>query len=279
MLLASTAFAGEKEANEMFARASKDPVSEAGRGRMAQAITEIESEGGARSVAILGKFLRETFRGTEKLLAEMREIKKQGALAFGAVDKLGREVEQLKHRRDSGATDLDAEIEEREAKIRRAVDEFEKAKYKSRALGELVRQWGSTRQACARACSRILARVPSAQVASAVESLRASTDLSADDQSLLLVWILRRANRPEASPALLDIFGEPKTPAPTRVEAACAVAALGDLESMRALVDRLDRLDEVAHKRVLAALSLAAHKRLSSLDEVKAWLADAAKKD
>jgi HEAT repeat protein len=89
----------------------------------------------------------------------------------------------------------------------------------------------------------------------------------------LLVWILRQAKRVEASSALLEVYSHPKSSAPVRVEAACAVAALGDPDSIRTLVGRLaghlGSADEADRKRIFHALSLAARQRIASLDDAR----------
>jgi hypothetical protein len=278
---ATVAFADEKQALEEFAKARQDPVSAAGRGRMAQATERLAKEGGAASVAVLGGFISDSDVAGAKLLLELREIKKRGALAVVDVDKYGRQIEQLHFRKQSGTTGLDPEIEACEAKLRRAGDVFEGVKAKASSLGRLYEQHQAARAACASACVEVLKRVPAKQVAAAADSLRAKLDVASEPQSLLVVWILRQAKRVEASSALLEIYSHPKSAARVRIEAACAVAALGDLDSIRTLVGRLaghlGSADEADRKRILHALSLAARQRLASLDDAKAWIAVAKK--
>ncbi|MHC4408497.1 MAG: hypothetical protein ACYS0F_05785, partial [Planctomycetota bacterium] len=229
---ATVAFADEKDALEAFAKARQDPVSDAGRGRMAQATERLAKEGGAASVPVLGEFIFDSDVAGAKLLDELREIKKRGALAVVAVDKYGRQLEQLHFSKQSGTAGLEPEIEACEAKLRRANDVFEGVKAKASSVGKLYEQHQAARAACASACVQVLGRVPAKQVAAAADSLRAKLDVASEPQSLLLVWILRQAKRVEASSALLEVYSHPKSSAPVRVEAACAVAALGDPDSI-----------------------------------------------
>ena len=124
----------------------------------------------------------------------------------------------------------------------------------------------------AKACITILGRLDGEAFARAVASMRSTLVVDKRDPSLLLVHALRRSGRVEGSAALLEIFSHPKTIDAVRIEAACAIASLGDKASMRELVTRLMRNKKLGRKRPLHALSRAAGKKLATLEEAKTWL-------
>ncbi|MHC4938237.1 MAG: hypothetical protein ACYTHK_04645 [Planctomycetota bacterium] len=226
LLLTTAAFADEGEALKAFANARKDPVSDAGRGRMAHAIDRLETEGGAASLAAIGNFIRDSFQRSAKILTELRTIKRQGAEAFQLTNKLTRELEQLEHRKQAGAKGLEPEIEKRATLARRAQAEFEQVKLRTSAIGRLYERHEQLRLRCADVCVKILARTPKGETVKAVDALRGELDPASEEQTLLLVGILRRSGKAEASATLLEIFSYPKSTPPVRVEAAIGSIAI-----------------------------------------------------
>ena len=240
---------------------------------MQRAIAAVEREGGAASLAVVGRYIHDTFVEGAKILARIDGIKIKGREAFKAIDRLARELEHLRHRQQSGATGLGPEIDAREAEMSRARREFDEAKQNTNTLAKLYEQLEQNRESSARACTTILARLPAAQTDEGIRGLRSALEVSSPGESLLLVRILRLSKRAECCAALLEIVSHPQSPAPTRVEAACAVAALGDRDSLRSLLARIDGKDEVATKRVLHSLSRRARRKLDTLDDANKWLA------
>lgn len=274
LLLAATALAGEKEAIEAFRKVRGDSGAVADQPRVEEAIEELARMGGVESIGELARYLHDGVVEWRRIVEVVRETKVRGREAFEAIDRIRRELEHLRHRQKSGATGLGPQIEERQDKLDRARAEFEKVKIDTAAAGRRLTAIEEVRQKGAAACTRILRRVPADRVGEAVRALRSALDPADEEESLLFVRILRQAKRPGSAPALLDIFGREESPDAARIEAACAVAVLGDRAALRTLLARFDDEDESATRRLLHAISRVARKKIESLDAAKAWAAE-----
>ena len=273
LLVATAARADEKALIEILNDAMRDPYGPSGRGGMERALKRAEKEGGPATVRVLAKFIQATFNDETAMKDEMRGIKKKGRVAFEDIERLKREIAHLKHRESAGATGLGPQITKREVSLRSAAETLELAKNDTFRLDRLSDVLRAQRDLAASGCSTILSRLDSKMFAQGVAGMRSEIVVEHRDPSLLVVHMLRRSGKPDASSALLEIFSHPKTQVEVRVEAACAVASLRDKESMRTLVDRLLVDKAIEKKRILHALSRAAGKKLATLDDAKTWLA------
>jgi len=265
--------ADEKGALEIFADARRDPYSASGRGRMERAIALLGKDGSVASIRALGEFLQRTFADEVQLSAEVDEIKKIGRVAHDDNLRISRELSHLKQRERAGATGLGPQIAKREDRMQSNAAALNNAKSQTVRVDRVFGVVRNHRVHGAKACIAILGRLDAEAFSRAVASMRSTLVVDKRGPSLLLVHALRRSKRVEGSAALLEIFSHPKTVDSVRIEAACAIAILGDKASMRELVTRLIRNKNVNPKRPLHALSRAAGKKLATLEEAKTWLA------
>jgi len=276
LLLAAAALAGEKELLERFRESVADGLGAGNLTNAQQAIEALGAEGGPKSVEALAKYVRETFEETRKQFELIAGYKLHGAEAFRTVERLGREIEHLEKRQQAGATGLDPQIEARKAEVAKSQRVLEGAKRDTTTSGRIIEQIGDLRQAAADTCSAMLARLEGEQFAAALAAVQAPADLGDETESLLLIRTLRHAKRAETAPVLLAIYTDPKTHGAARVEAACAVAFLGERDTIKKLLDGFDAADEAATNRLLHALSRHARRKLESLDDAKRWIAEPA---
>ena len=270
-LSTSPLLASETVLLHTFKEASADTYSGGGAARMQRAIENLSEKGGAKSAAALTRFIKQTLEAEDKTRADRIAVEKRGWAAHIGSKRLKKELGHLRHRESAGATDLGPQIESRENQLAKFQEILATAM--SDTTREVRRQESmiAQRERATVACTKILARLEPDLYALALSSIRSTLDIDHRDESLLLVRMLREANRKQSASPLLAIYSHPKALPAARAEAACAVAMLGDGRSTRELIERLRKDESIDRKRLVHLFSLAAKRKLADLDAAAEW--------
>ncbi|MGQ0614036.1 MAG: hypothetical protein ACT4PV_09895 [Planctomycetaceae bacterium] len=281
--LALPAAAEEKPAADRFelARHAFESVQETAfepgaHGRVYPALEALLETRDVRALAPVAAMLSGVLRIDAQFQTLHRTVQKRGAAVRDRADGVEKELNLLREREKAGATDVGPRIQALQEEGAQLAIAFRQVEQEVADLGRRGEYLVELRERLARGCVELLAGTKEAEAGPAILVLRQALDLSAREESLYLVRILRESRAAAAAPHLREIFEHPQVFPAAAAAAVAAAAPIADRPTLEALLAVWKRDPEGLGRHVQLALSLLAKRWLESPAQGDAWLKDPA---
>jgi len=255
---------------EAARRVTLEPGAQA---RVYPALEDLIATKDVRALAPLAGYLMETFKLEHASYDDIRETQQVAARAYERVEVLSRELMQLDLKEKAGDQNVGPAIEERVEERQRLEREFNELKGRVESIGRTIEFLQELRGRLANGCVSVLKSLDHMQIEAGIAAVRQKLDVADREQALFLVRILGDSDVAEAEDDLLEILTHPKVDAAVIRQAQYSLAAHLTRRAADALAQLWERDPEGLGAHARHVLSLAAKKRLSSLEEAREWIA------
>jgi hypothetical protein len=244
-----------------------------GQARVYPAVEALVATGDVRAIAPVAAYLLETITSERRLFDDMRQIQKELAESGGRCQALERELVQLDLKEKAGDRTVGPAIEQRRSE-RMLLERQNERRMKD--IEQIDRTIGFLRELRGRLtgdCVALLKGRGTEEAAAAVAAVRRSLDVADKDQALVLVRIFAASDLAETEEQLLEILTAPKADRAVRLRAQYALARHLSRRGAEALLRLWERDPTRAGVHAQHVLSLAAKKRLGTIEDARAWVA------
>jgi len=275
LLLPAVAVAGDEYPLRLqdFEAARRFTLEAGGQARVYPAVEALVATRDVRAVEPLAAYLLETITSTRRTLEDIKQKQKEGEVAHQRADALTGELKQLNLKEKAGDRTLGPEIERRTAERVAAEGRFEQCRKEMEQLYRTVEFLGKLRDMLADDCVTLLKGRSGEEAATGIAAVRRALDVADREQALFLVRILAGSELPEVEEQLLEILSAPKAEDAVRLRAETALAKYLTRRGAEVLLQLWEREPARQGPRVQHVLSLAAKKRLDTIEDARAWIA------
>jgi HEAT repeat protein len=273
LLLAATAAADDAVPSrladlEAARKITLDPGAES---RVHAAVDALVATRDVRAVAPLSAYLAHTIAEERRLFEAVHALQVALATAFDRVEVLDGELKQLALKEKAGDASVGPAIAQREEERRNRQREVEQREQQLGRAGKNVEYLRDLRRRLRDGCVEVLKGLEGESADQGVAGVLISLRATDREQALHLVHILGACGLPQAELPLLDLLGH--SDEAVRNSALFSLASRGSRRSAEALVELWQRDPERSGTTVSHALSMAAGRRLATVEEARAWAA------
>jgi len=258
---------------EQFEKARQSTLKPGGQALIYPAIDALVATGDVRAVAPLATFLRDTIADDRKLLADVQVKQQEAAAAHDRADVLAEEIKQLELKEKAGDRTVGPEIARRESERREHEREFEELRRELDQQCSKLDLLRALRGHLDDDCVTLLKGKTGEEATTGLASVRRALDVADKEQALFLVSIIGRSELPEAEEHLLEILAAPKADGSVRQRAESLLVKCLSRRGAETLLKLWERDPEGEGARAQHVLSVAAKKRLETIEDARAWAA------
>jgi len=258
---------------QAFEEARAFTLEPGGQAKVYPAVEALVATGDARAVSPVSSYVLETITSERRLLEDARRIQKEMGETMERLEAVSRELAQLDLKEKAGDRTVGPAIEQRKSE-RMLLERQNERRMKE--VEQIDRTIGFLRELRGRLvddCVALLKGRKGDEAATAVAGVRRALDVADKEQALVLVRIFAASDLAEAEDQLLDILAAPKADRAVRLRAQYALARHLSRRGAEALVRLWEREPTRAGVHAQHVLSLAAKKRLATIEEARAWIA------
>jgi hypothetical protein len=237
------------------------------------AVDALVATGDVRAVAPVAAYLLQTIQNERRLFEELAATQRAAAESNDRVAVLAQELKQLELKEKAGDRMVGPAIEARMSERQRCQREFEELRAKVSQVGRTIDFQRELRERLADGCALLLKELKGEEAGTGIASLRRALDPGDREQALFLVRILSASELAQAEEQLIEILTQPNAADAVRQRAQYALGRCLTRRGADVLVGLWER--EPARYAASAGhvLSLAARRRLATLEEARAWAA------
>ncbi|HEX5137322.1 MAG TPA: hypothetical protein VFY93_10135 [Planctomycetota bacterium] len=257
---------------QAFEEARAFTLEAGGQARVYPALEALVATGDVRAVAPIASYLLETITSERRLFEDLRNIQKQLAEAASRAEAIDKELTQLDLKEKAGDRTVGPSIEER--KSERAML-ARQADHRAKEMEQIDRTVGFLRELRGRLVGNAVTLLKGRtgdEAKTAIAAVRRALDVADKDQALVLVRIFGESDLAEAEDQLLEILAAPKADSSVRLRAQYALAHHLSRRGAEALLRIWERDPKRSGVHAQHVLSLAAKKRLATIEEARAWV-------
>jgi len=258
---------------QAFEEARAFTLEAGGQARVYPALEALAATGDVRAVAPIASYLLETITSERRLLDNLRDLQKQIAGSASREEAIDKELTQLDLKEKAGDRTVGPAIEQRKSEralLDRQIDR------RTREIEQIDRTIGFLRELCRRLVDGSIALLKGRtgeEVKVAIVGVCRALDVADKDQVLVLVRIFGESDLAEAEDQLLEILAAPKADSSVRLRAQYALAHHLTRRGAEALLRIWERDPKRAGVHAQHVLSLAAKKRLGTIEDARTWVA------
>jgi hypothetical protein len=244
-----------------------------GQARVYPAVEALAATGDVRAVAPLAQYLLDTITNERRLVEESKNTHRDMADLTTRSEALTNDLKRLELKEKAGDHAVGPAIERcmsERLQCQRRRDDLMKG---LEQVDRTIRFLRELRERLARDCAGLLKGRAAAEAATGIEGVRRALDPADREQGLFLVRILAASDLDRAEEQLLEILSAPKADASVRTQAQYALAKHLSRRGAETLLRLWERDPERSGEQVRHVLSLAAKKRLETVDDARAWIA------
>jgi hypothetical protein len=258
---------------QAFEEARAFTLEPGGQARVYPAVEALVATGDARAVAPIAAYLLETITSERRLLEDIRRVQKEIGESAARGEALTRELKQLDLKEKAGDRTVGPAIEERKSEQMILQRQTERHIKEIEQMGRTIGFLRELRGRLVGDCVALLKGRKDAEAVAAVAGVRRALDVADKEQALLLVRIFGDSDLAEAEDQLLEILAAPKADRAVRLRAQYALARHLSRRGGEALLRLWERDPTRAGVHAQHVLSLAAKKRLDTIEDARAWVA------
>jgi hypothetical protein len=273
LLLAGVATADDSfdEHLRVFDEARKFTLQAGGQARVNPALEALVGTGDIRAASPIASYLLETITNVRRIAEDGKKLQKEISDASSRAEALAADLKRLGLKEKAGDRTIGPEIERCAAERAQCLarcDQIMKMYEQVERTGAFLRD---LRDRLADGCIVLLKGRKGADAVAGIEAVRRPLDPADREQGLLLVRILGSSGIEGAEEQLLDIVSAPKADEAVRLRAQYGLAN----HLTRRGAESLLRLweSEPENERPRHILSVAAKKRLETIEDARTWVA------
>jgi len=257
---------------QAFEEARAFTLEAGGQAKVYPALEALVATGDVRAIAPCASYVLETITSERRLFDDLRNLQKQIAESVSREEALDKELTQLDLKEKAGDRTVGPSIEERKserAMLDRQVDR------RTKEIEQIDRTIGFLRELRGRLVGNVITLLKGRtgdEAKTAVAGLRRALDVADKDQALVLVRVFGESELAEAEEQLLEILAAPKADSSVRLRAQYALVPHLTRRGGEALLRIWERDPKHAGEHAQHVLSLAAKKRLATIEEARAWV-------
>jgi len=243
-------------------------------GRIYPALEALLETRDERAMAPIASMLAGILRIDTEFQSIHRTVQKRGAAARDRADGVEKELNLLREREKAGATDVGPRIQALLEEGKQLAAAFSQVEREVADLGRRAEFLVELREKLARGCVDLLSGLGEGRAEPALLVVRKALDISAREEALYVVRILRESRVVAAAPHLLEILEHPNAFPAAAAAAVAACAPIADPAVLGGLLAVWQRDPEGLGRHVQLAFSLLAKRWLDSPAVAAARLKD-----
>ncbi|MCK6459498.1 MAG: hypothetical protein L6Q95_06345 [Planctomycetes bacterium] len=257
---------------QAFEEARAFTLEPGGQAKVYPAVEALVATGDVRAVAPVAAYVLETITSERRLLEDVRRIQKEIGETVDRLEAVSRELSQLDLKEKAGDRTVGPAIEQRKSEQSLRERQNERRMKEIEQIDRTIGFLRELRRRLVDDCVTLLKGRKGEDAAAAIAGMRRALDVADKEQALVLVTVFGASDLAEAEAQLLEILAAPKADRSVRLRAQYALARHLSRSGAEALV-RLWERDPKAGVHAQHVLSLAAKRRLLTIEEARAWIA------
>jgi septal ring factor EnvC (AmiA/AmiB activator) len=277
-LLLPLALAGIAAADDSFAEhlrvfdeARKVTLQAGAQARVNPALEALVGTGDIRAAGPVASYLLETVTNERRLTEDGKKLQKEISESSSRAETLAAELKRLELKEKAGDRTIGPEIERCAAERAQCLARCDQIMKAYEQLDRTTTFLRGLRDRLADACTALLKGRKGAEATAGIEAVRRPLDPADREQGLLLVRILASSGIEGVEEQLLDIVSAPKADAAVRLRAQYGLANHLTRRGAESLLRAWE--DEPENERPRHILSVAAKKRLETIEDARTWVA------